>query len=261
MTTPSLGWVPLAVGLVCLTAAACAGEDEPRPNLLHLAGVVEVIGSQDVGGGGGLEWFRKMSPRWGFGVGTYSYGFDNTHWAFGRVTGFYNLRDWTIVSGTADVGAGRFEGEASTFQLYKAGVLQALVPKRLYLSVEEQYARYSRFEEPLLKAGFIVYPSRSLSVQSHYHVSTGGDVDSHFVSARVDLDTGPFAVLAGGRVGQAAPEPLQRAAEHPRAVETREGFAGVALPVGGHVVRVVLSVTDQSTVMRYRAEVSWTLRF
>ena len=251
----------LAIGAVCMSAMACAAEDRPRPNLLHVTGVVDVIGSQDVGGGGGLEWFRAMSPAWGFTVGGYSYRIADSHWGFGRVGGFYNALDWTILSATADVGGGRFEREVSAYQLYRAGVLQAVLPKRLYVSVEEQYARYARLEEPLLKAGLVVYPTRSLALQAHYHTSTGGNVDSQFVSGRVDWDPVPFALLAGARVGRAALEPPERAAVRPRAVDTHEGFAGVALPLGAHVFRLVFTVTDQSTVTRYRTDIGWTIRF
>ena len=199
--------------------------DGAQSDVLAITGQVDVIESIGVGGGGGVEWLHPISPRWGLTLGASSFTYPDTHWTYGKVGGYSFLYDdKTLLSVDARVGGGRQTADAFTYQVYTAELTQALIAKRLYVIAEEQYFHVARVEENLVTAGILGYPVPSLSVRLNYHLSTGGNVASRFVSGRLDWSLQRWTLLAGFLVGRTTPERFNVMTPAPRAA------SGISIP-------------------------------
>ncbi len=259
----------LAVGLAlcCLMSpervlAQTVPADDEKGDVLAVTGQVDVITSIGVGGGGGLEWLHPVSPRWGLTLGVSSFAYPDTQWTYGKVGGYSFLyEDKTLLSADARVGGGRQPTDTFTYQIYAAELTQAVIAKRLYVIAQEQYFHVARIEENLVTAGLLGYPVPSLAVRLNYHLSTGGNVASRFLSGRLDWSLQHWTLLAGFLVGRTTPERFNVITPAPRAVQTDEAFVGVSVPLGAQELTAVVDVSSQSVVRRYELLLGWKIRF
>ena len=251
----------LAGLLTCLLGPALAQAEERKPDVLYISGQLTSVESADDGGGGGVEWLHPVSATSSFNVGAYAFSFGGSRWAYGKAGGSFSYGDRTVVSGEINLGDGEGPSRDFTYQIYRAEITYALIDKRFYLVAEEQYSHISNSKDNIVKAGLIFYPVPSLATRLNYHLSTGGNVDSRFVSGRVDFYAKRVTLLAGFLVGRTSPEQLKVITEAPRSLSTEEVFAGFSIPLGRYEVTLVFDVARQSSVRKYSALLLWKIAF
>ncbi len=249
-----------------IVGPAGAQEDEPRDagrrDVLYVSGRIDAFDTGATGGGGGLEWLHPVTERGAFTVGGFAFSYPDSRWSYGRLGGHYFLlKDTTLVTAEANVGAGEDARGDFTYQIYKLGLSQALIDKRLYVTVENLYIRVARVEENLLNVGAIVYPIPALSARVNYYLSTAGNVSSSWLVGRLDWSVGRGTLIGGFALGHATPEQFNIITATRRAVRTEAVFAGVSLPIGRQELTLVVEVIRQPTVERIGGIFSWKVPF
>lgn len=245
----------------CLLCQAVHAE-ESRPGVLYVTGQLTAIEGSSNGGGGGVEWLHPLSPQSSVNLGAFAFSLAGSSWAYGRVGGAFTVRDRTTVSGELNLGSGEDDaGEGFTYEVYKAEITQALIDRRLYVAVEDQYFHVGDAEENLIKTGVIVAPVEPLTIRLNYYFATGGNVNSEFASGRVDFAFKPVTLIAGAVFGQTSPERLNVITGASSTVSFREFFAGVGIPLGGYEVTLVLDGTEQADIWRWNAYLTWKIPF
>jgi hypothetical protein len=262
-----LGSAPRLVGVVgavlsCLVIHTAIAAQESKRDTLYVSGRVDALDTGSTGGGGGVEWLHPLGARAGLALGAFAFSFAEAQWSYAKLGGYYFLyKDRTILSTEANVGAGTRATGDFTHQVYKVEIIQALIDKRLYGAAEEQYFHVASTEENIVKVGMIVYPVPALSARLNYHISTGGNVNSRYVSGRMDAVLKYVAVLGGFAVGRATPEQFNLITETHRSIDTQEFFAGLSIPFGQQGLTVVFDVTQQPGLRRYSTLLSWKIPF
>jgi hypothetical protein len=258
---PRFGFV-LLVACLAIVEAAAAQEVAPRPDLLFVSGRIDVFDTGGTGGGGGLEWLHPVAERGALDVGAFAFSYLDSRWSYGKLGGYYLLRkETTMVTGEANVGTGEGARGDFTYQIYKLGLSQALIVKRLYVTAEDQYVHVARVEENLLNLGVIAYPMPALSARVNYYLSTGGNVSSSWLVGRLDWSIGRVTLIGGFAVGHATHEQFNVITDTRRAVRTEEGFGGISFPIGGQELTLVVDAVRQPAVERIGALFSWKIPF
>ncbi len=256
-----VAFLALALGLGTAQLLV-AQEVESRPDALFVSGRVDAFDTGGNGGGGGLEWLHPVAERGAFDLGAFAFSYLDTRWSYGKLGGYYFVwKELTLLTGEANVGAGVEAHGDFIYQIYKLGLSQALIDKRLYVSAEDEYFRVARVEENLLNVGVNAYPIRTLSARVNYHFSTAGNVDSHWLVGRLDWSVGRLTLIGGVAFGRATPERFDIITNSRRAVRTKEVFGGVSVPIGAHELTIVIDAVRQSTVERIGALFSWKIPF
>ena len=247
----------------CLLCHGIAQAQEDKRDLLAVTGQVTALASASVGGGGGIEWLHRLSAESGFTLGAFAFSLADSEWAYGKVSGFVTFWERTTVSAQVSLGGGHRPNEDFAYQIYEVEATQALIDKRLYVAAGNQYSEIAAARENVVKAGLILYPVALLRTRLDYHVSTGGNVDSRFLSGRVDLSTKPVAFLAGFLVGQTTPERFDVITTTSRTLRSEEYYAGVSIPVGPHEVSVIFDVVRQERpgVDKFTTLLAWKIPF
>jgi hypothetical protein len=203
-----------------------------------------------------------VAERGAFDLGAFAFSYLDSRWSYGKLGGYYFLwKELTLLTGEANVGAGMGARGDLTYQIYKLGLSQALIDKRLYISVEDQYVRVARVEENLLNVGVNVYPIRTLSARVNYHFSTAGNVSESWLVGRLDCSVGRLTLIGGVALGRATPERFDIMTDTRRAVRTEEVFGGISVPIGRHELTIVLDAMRQPAVERIGGLFSWKIPF
>lgn len=254
-------WIPL-LGIVLSGLLCQAVEAEEGSDVLYISGQLTAIESSSNGGGGGVEWLHRLSAQSSVNLGAFAFSLAGSSWAYGRVGGAFTYRDRTTLSGEVNLGAGEDEaGDGFSYEVYKAEVTHALIDRRLYVAVEDQYFHVGDAEENIIKAGVILAPVELLTVRLNYYFATGGNVNSEFASGRVDLALKPVTLIAGSVFGRTSPERLNVISGASETVSFREFFAGVGIPVGRYEVTLVLDGTEQAGIWRLSGYLTWKIPF
>ena len=245
--------------LLSLSFVTAVQARDLQGDFLYLSGQMDHLSTASGGGGGGLEWVVPTSPRAGVSLGGYSFSLAGGRWSYGKAGGYFKPGERTAVYGEADRGAGRQSSGRITYEVYKAGLTQALAGKRVYADVENNYIHIGDTEENLVRVGLILQPSPALGVRLNHNFSTSGSVGSRFASGRFDWDRKRIKLLGGLTIGRTTPERFNLLTTSSGAVRSREFFAGVSIPAGGSTMTLVLDNLRLPDARRYTLSVGWKL--
>jgi hypothetical protein len=224
----------------CVLFSLKAQAQERQSDAVYVSGRLAFFNTGSTAGGGGIEWLHPVTPAASLNLGAFAFSYPDSQWSYGKLGGNYFLyQRKTILSGEANVGAGSGTSGAFTYQIFKAEITQAVIDKRLYVAIEEQYFHVGRPEENLVKVGLIVHPIHALTARLGYYVHTGGNVESQFFVARADWLVRQVTLMAGGGVGQTVPERFNLITGTGAVVHMEQFFAGVSVPVGRQELSII----------------------
>jgi hypothetical protein len=130
-------------------------------------------------------------------------------WTVGRIGAALPLPSNLALNAQANLGRGSASGTGFGYVTLE-GVLLYKASSRLYLTIGDQYLKVGPTHGHLIKGGTFFVPFRRLLVDITYAQSAGGNLDTQFISSRLDLAVTPrVRVLAGGAFGESAPALFQ----------------------------------------------------
>lgn len=235
-----------------------ANAQQEEKDILFLTGKVDSV-SSSTGGGGGIEWQRKISPDSGLTFGAFSFTQDGSSWAYGKMGGYVKLGDKSYLSGDASVGGGKRRGKDFAYQKYRVGITQGIIDKRLYIETENLYSRINKVEENRVKTGVIVFPTPSIETRLSYNFSTGGNVKTNFVLAKADVKIKRINVVGAVLVGRATPEMFGRITDTNSSGRTTQFGTTVFVPVGKNKMFVGYDQVRQFGTTRHTVTIGWRL--
>ncbi len=234
-----LAWGALALGP---TPAGAAGEGQaaaPSDALL----VAAQLDHLDPGRGGGslaCHWVRApdQGPIWTVGAAGFRLG--ESRWGFVQLGASHRPGPKTTLQGEVQLGTGERGAAGFAYRSFKLALSRELIPRRLFLELEDRYLDVDTTRGNLLTGALTVLPDRRLMLRLAYTGTTGGSLDAEYLAARLDLELSGLRLLGGGSRGRLRPESLGLILD-PRVVEAREVFGGVALPWAGRELTLALA--------------------
>jgi hypothetical protein len=194
-------------------SAAPATEQEFVPdNRIILSGDVESLTGTDGGEGGSINYLGQPSANGLLGVGAEYQRLATSNWEFASFTGAYgnaitpNSR-WNV-HGEAHEGVGRSSTATSSsdfdYSIVAAGG-GLTVPGGLTFDLEERQIDVSTSHGSLPKLTLAQPFGKHLLTTLSYAQSVGGNLDTSYGLARIDVFGHGYSVIAGGTLGRVTP--------------------------------------------------------
>jgi hypothetical protein len=184
----------------------------------------------------------------------------DAHWTFGSLSGSYSRgapgRRWNV-SGELHEGAGNVGDHAFHYSIVAVGVGRSLGP-RLSLQFEDRQIDVDTTHGnlPKLTASYAWTPGLQTSIA--YANSVSGNLGTDLVTLRLDRYSTPWNWFVGGAAGKASPEVVNLKTGVVRPGNTlREGFAGIARPVGNAKLTLVADYLDLGGTKRVTLTVNY----
>lgn len=218
-------------------AAAPAPQPEWQPdNRIILSGDRDTLTGTDGGEGGSINYLGQPSANALLGVGAEYQKLATANWEFASFTGAYGHAltsdsRWSV-HGEAHEGAGRSStGIGSTtfdYSIVAAGA-GVTAPGGLTFDLEERQIDVQSTHGSLPKVTLTQPFGKHLLTTLSYAYSVGGNLDTRYGLARVDVLAPGFSVFGGGSVGYVTPAVVN--------------IEGVLLAQARHLSEVFLGVT------------------
>lgn len=213
-----------------------------------------------VGGDGGrlaIDWLQPVGSATSLVAGLSASQVGDSDWQVGRLGFLTRAGDDLTVWGDLYAGAGVRDGQDFDYGLVLAGLSWELVEGRLYLDLEDRYLDIDTVYGNLAQVALTHVAGSRLSTRLAYLRSTSGNVESEFVTGRVDLFTRQqihwLGGLAGGRTRAEVVEMIGGEAS-----ELRQAFVGLGFPLRDTELTLIFDYLELDDTER--GAVSLTLR-
>ena len=214
-------------------------------NSVIVDGRIDDLRGNAVGGGGTLAFVHTTPEQNTVFAGFAGFDVGESRWGFGKLGGAFRPRPYLILQGEINYGSGHGEQGGFSYLVGKGGFHYELLPRRLYLTFEDQYFNVDDTEGHLLKGGVLVQVTPTLTADFDYAESVSGNLNTRFILGRLDFYSQWGRFLAGVATGRAAPEIFDgvvRREADPQ--DTLEVFAGVAIPISRYEITLAISHLD-----------------
>lgn len=207
-----------------------------------VGGRIDDLRADSVGGGGTVDLLHTTVEGNAVFAGVAGFDVGETRWGFGRLGGAYRPRPSLILLGEINYGSGGGDDGGFSYFVGKGGFHYALLAKRLYLKLEDQYYNIADTEGHLLKGGAFLQVTPWLSADFDYAESVSGNLNTSFVLGRLDFYSPWGRFLCGVASGRSTPEifdgVVRREAD---SQDTLEVFAGAAIPISDYEITLAVS--------------------
>jgi hypothetical protein len=217
--------------------AAAGAEQEFQPdNRIILSGNYETLTGTSGGEGGSINYLGQPGPSGLLGVGAEYQKLATSNWEFasfsGAYTGAMGARSHWSVHGEAHEGVGRTSTSAGSsnfdYSIVAAGG-GLTAPGGLSFDLEERQIDVSTSHGSLPKLTLAQPFGRHLLTSLAYAHSVGGNLDTNYGLARVDIFGPGYGFIVGGSYGRVTPAVIN--------------IQGVLLVEARHLSEIFLGVT------------------
>ena len=210
------------------------------------------LSTDDQGGGAALEWHRRLTRDRHLLAGAFVFLLSESQWQYARLGYVAPLPGRLTATVGADLGAGSDDGRGFDYRVVRAGLRRSLAGTPYAVEGEVQHLEVDTAHGMMLK-GAVLASFRHFAASLGYHTSVSGNLDSSFVSGRVDIPRGTRKILAGFAAGRSQPD-VSQIVISPQSSDSLELFVGfTATPR----ITVVLNTVQFEEVTRYTALLSW----
>lgn len=234
---------------VTSTAAAAPTSASAQPSdRLTISGDGATLTNTNGGGGGSIGYLHFLSPDGVIGAGVEHQQLYTADWTFGSLNAAYShpLTETTRwnVHGEIHEGAGSVARQGFRYGIEALGIGSS-IPGGLALDLEERQIDVATDHGSLPKVSLAKAWGTHLLTTVAYAHSVGGNLNTNYTLARVDLYSKVMNLILGGSIGRVNPVVLSiDGLLQGETLHSNEVFAGIGKRVGAFEVSLLGDYID-----------------